>query len=68
MIAHFKRPAAMRPGSSVPPIQLADARLNSLAAFLLKLTPANASAWRRNRLALPEQDRRSLFAVCHLPS
>ena len=44
MIAHFKRPAAMRPGSSMPPIQLADAQLNSLAAFLLKLTPANASA------------------------
>jgi len=44
MIAHFKRPSAMRPGSSMPPIQLSDAQLNALAAFLLKLTPNNASA------------------------
>ena len=44
MIAHFKRPSAMRPGSSMPPIQLSDAQLNSLAAFLLKLNPRNATA------------------------
>ncbi len=44
LIEHFKRPAAMVPGSSMPPIQLSDAQLNSLAAFLLKLTPRNASA------------------------
>jgi len=44
MIQHFKRPAAMRPGSSMPPIQLSDAQLNSLAAFLLKLNPDNATA------------------------
>jgi ubiquinol-cytochrome c reductase cytochrome b subunit len=44
MIQHFKRPSAMRPGSSMPPIQLSDAQLNSLAAFLLKLNPGNASA------------------------
>jgi len=44
MIAHFKRPSAMRPGSSMPPIQLNDAQLNSLAAFLLKLNPDNATA------------------------
>ncbi|HEX3742776.1 MAG TPA: cytochrome b N-terminal domain-containing protein [Bryobacteraceae bacterium] len=44
MIQHFKRPSAMRPGTAMPPIQLNDAQLNSLAAFLLKLTPANASA------------------------
>ena len=37
MIQHFKRPSAMRPGSSMPPIQLSDAQLNALAAFLLKL-------------------------------
>ena len=34
----------MRPGSSMPPIQLSDAQLNSLAAFLLRLNPKNASA------------------------
>ena len=44
MIQHFKRPSAMRPGSSMPPIQLSDAQLNSLALFLLKLNPNNATA------------------------
>ena len=44
MIQHFKSPAGVRPGSAMPPIQLTDAQLNTLAAFLLKLTPQNASA------------------------
>jgi len=44
MIEHFKRPAGVRPGSSMPPIQLSNAQLNSLAAFLLKLNPDNATA------------------------
>ena len=44
MIAHFKRPSSMRPGTSMPPIQLSDAQLTSLAAFLLKLNPNNATA------------------------
>ncbi|MFN0172465.1 MAG: cytochrome b N-terminal domain-containing protein [Bryobacteraceae bacterium] len=44
MIAHFKRPADLVPGSQMPPIQLADAQLNMLAAFLLKLTPTNSEA------------------------
>ena len=44
MIAHFKRPSQMVPGTSMPPIRLPDSQLNSLAAFLLKLTPANAEA------------------------
>ena len=44
MIQHFKRPSIMRPGSSMPPIQLSDAQLNALAAFLLKLNPENATA------------------------
>jgi ubiquinol-cytochrome c reductase cytochrome b subunit len=44
MILHFKRPSAMRPGTSMPPIQLSDAQLNSLAAYLLKLNPDNATA------------------------
>jgi ubiquinol-cytochrome c reductase cytochrome b subunit len=43
MIQHFKRPSAVRPGSSMPPIQLSDAQLNSLASFLLKLKPDNVS-------------------------
>jgi ubiquinol-cytochrome c reductase cytochrome b subunit len=44
MMEHFKHPAAMVPGSSMPAIQLNDAQLNTLAAFLLKLTPRNAGA------------------------
>ena len=44
MIRHFRQPAAVRPGSSMPAMLLGDAQLNSLAAFLLKLTPENASA------------------------
>ena len=44
MIKHFRSPAGVRPGSSMPPINLTDAQLNSLAAFLLKLTPENATA------------------------
>lgn len=44
MIEHFKRPAAMVPGSAMPAIQLSDAQLNTLAAFLLKLNPRNAEA------------------------
>jgi ubiquinol-cytochrome c reductase cytochrome b subunit len=44
MIAHFKRPAEMVPGTSMPTIRLNDSQLNALAAFLLKLTPKNAEA------------------------
>jgi ubiquinol-cytochrome c reductase cytochrome b subunit len=44
MIQHFRNPAAVRPGSAMPAIQLTDAQLNSLAAFLLKLNERNASA------------------------
>jgi ubiquinol-cytochrome c reductase cytochrome b subunit len=44
MIQHFKNPSKMVPGTSMPPIQLSDAQLNALSAFLLKLTPQNAHA------------------------
>ena len=44
MIQHFKSPSGLRPGTSMPAIQLNDAQLNSLAAFLLKLNPDNATA------------------------
>ena len=44
MIQHFKSPAGVRPGTSMPPIQLSDTQLNSLAAFLLKLNQKNATA------------------------
>ena len=43
MIDHFKRPQEVVPGSAMPPIQLNDAQLNTLAAFLLRLTPQNAT-------------------------
>jgi ubiquinol-cytochrome c reductase cytochrome b subunit len=44
MIAHFKRPQEMVPGTPMPPIRLSDAQLNSLAAFLLRLSETNVSA------------------------
>jgi len=44
MIQHFKSPSGVRPGTSMPPIQLSDSQLAALAAFLLKLNPDNASA------------------------
>ena len=44
MIGHFKHPDEVRPGTSMPPIRLTDAQLNSLAAFLLKLNEKNATA------------------------
>jgi cbb3-type cytochrome oxidase cytochrome c subunit len=44
MIEHFKRPSSMRPGTSMPSIQLTNTELNSLAAFLLKLNERNATA------------------------
>jgi ubiquinol-cytochrome c reductase cytochrome b subunit len=44
MIQHFKSPERVVPGSPMPPIQLSDSQLNSLASFLLKLNPDNATA------------------------
>ncbi len=44
MIQHFRNPRQLMPGSNMPPIQLDDDQLNTLAALLLKLTPANAEA------------------------
>jgi len=41
MIPHFKAPAQVVPGSSMPPVQLDDSGLNALSAFVLKLTPQN---------------------------
>jgi ubiquinol-cytochrome c reductase cytochrome b subunit len=44
MIAHFRNPPQLMPGSNMPPIQLGGSQLNALAAFLLKLTAQNATA------------------------
>ena len=41
MIEHFKNPSVVRPGTSMPPIDLSSGQMNSLSAFLLKLTPDN---------------------------
>jgi quinol-cytochrome oxidoreductase complex cytochrome b subunit len=41
MIPHFKSPAQVVPGSSMPPVNLDNAGLNALSAFVLKLTPQN---------------------------
>ena len=42
MIAHSKDPASVVPGSPMPPSALDTQQLNSIAAFLLKLTPEKA--------------------------
>lgn len=44
MIDHFRAPARLVPGTSMPPIHLSDEQLVALAAFILKLTPKNAEA------------------------
>jgi ubiquinol-cytochrome c reductase cytochrome b subunit len=44
IMQHFKEPARLVPGSSMPPIRLNDTQLAALATFLLKLTPQNAKA------------------------
>src|SRR6202162_624402 len=45
LIPHFKNPSSVVPGSSMPPVTLPDAALNSLSAFVLKLTPQNEQAF-----------------------
>ncbi len=42
MLKYFKNPPQVVPGSHMSPVQLSDANLDALAAFLLKLTPENA--------------------------
>ena len=44
LIPHFKNPSSVVPGSSMPPVTLPDAALNSLSAFVLKLTPQDEAA------------------------
>jgi ubiquinol-cytochrome c reductase cytochrome b subunit len=44
LIPHFKNPSSVVPGSSMPPVTLNDAALNSLSAFVLKLTPQSEAA------------------------
>jgi ubiquinol-cytochrome c reductase cytochrome b subunit len=42
MMAHFKAPATVTPGSVMTPVNLTDAQLKDLLALMLKLTPDNA--------------------------
>jgi quinol-cytochrome oxidoreductase complex cytochrome b subunit/cytochrome c551/c552 len=39
LVPHFKDPAKIVPGSSMPAVQLKDSELNALSAFVMKLTP-----------------------------
>ncbi|MDZ4799824.1 MAG: cytochrome b N-terminal domain-containing protein [Bryobacteraceae bacterium] len=43
LIAHFRNPMAKVPGSTMPPINMTTAELNSLASFVLKLSPKNVA-------------------------
>ena len=42
MVEFFKNPQQFRPGTNMPPVQLAAAQLNDLAAFVSKLDASNA--------------------------
>lgn len=42
LVAHFKLPSGLRPGSAMPSINLTDRQMNALAAFLIKVNPVNA--------------------------
>jgi cbb3-type cytochrome oxidase cytochrome c subunit len=46
MMAHFRNPAAVRLGTSMPAVALNNAQLRSVAAFLLRIDPTNASGLR----------------------
>jgi ubiquinol-cytochrome c reductase cytochrome b subunit len=39
----LKNPQALVPGTAMPPVRIADARLNDLVAFLIRLNPQNAA-------------------------
>ena len=41
LVPHFKNPAKVVPGSTMPPVQLSDPDLNALSTFVLKLTADN---------------------------
>ena len=42
MMAHFKAPGTVSPGTTMTPVNLADAQLKDLLALMQKLTPDNA--------------------------
>jgi ubiquinol-cytochrome c reductase cytochrome b subunit len=44
LVPHFKDPAKIVPGSSMPPVQLKDSDLTALSAFVLKDTAENESS------------------------
>jgi ubiquinol-cytochrome c reductase cytochrome b subunit len=44
LIEHFRNPARSVPGSQMPAVELSTSQLNTLAAFVMKLNPANAAA------------------------
>jgi len=44
LIEHFKQPARMVPGTTMPAVQLSNSQMNALAGFLLKLNEKNAEA------------------------
>ncbi len=43
MVEFFKNPQQLRPGTNMPPVQLAAAQLNDLASFVSKLDSTNAA-------------------------
>jgi len=69
MVEFFKNPQQLRPGTNMPPVQLAAAQLNDLAAFVSKLDASNADGLLQTPRSVAEgavvyQNNRC--AMCHL--
>lgn len=68
LMPHFRNPARMVPGSSMPPIQLTDAQLSALSAFIIVLTPQTQtvfSATPRYATAGAVVYQTNKCAICH---
>lgn len=63
LMKHFKDPAAVTPGSAMPPIQASDAELEALTLYVLSFTDEPLSAYYVSMKTIPgPQAGRRLFA------
>ena len=53
LLKHFKNPAAVTPGSSMPPIKASDADLENLTLYVLSLTGEKLSAYYVSMMTIP---------------
>jgi len=63
LLKHFKTPAAVSPGSAMPPIKASDADLNALTLYVLSFTGESLSAYYVSMRTIPgPQAGQRLFA------